>query len=262
MGKKIFIVCRRELGTILIAYSHSPETHFYSEGSGLSLIIRSVFAILCLFGTYGYGRALVAYTQRQLGVLDMHGTVLAFGVGAFFYLSLWLFFFSKRGNFWSVFEHEMIHAIFALLFFKKVHSFAATRKKGGMVEIEGGNFMIALAPYFFPLVTVLLIGVKPFLPYRYQWILNALVGFTLMFHLVHLTNEFHPEQPDIQRTGRLFSVIVILFFNIFFIGLSIASLDGTIIPMRGFVEMGFWDSVEFAADLFQRGENEVRQRLF
>lgn len=227
----------------------------------MSIFIRSIFAICCIFGSYGYARALVAYFQRQMGVSDLYGTLMAFGIGAFFYLMLWLFFFSKRGNFWSVFEHEVIHALFALLFFKKVHSFAATRKKGGMVEIEGGNFMIALAPYFFPLVSVLLIGVKPFLPYRYQWILNGLLGFTLMFHLVHLTNEFHPEQPDIQRTGKIFSVIVIIFFNIFFIGLCIAALDGRIAPMRGFVEMGFRDSIDFAMELFQRGEQEVRQRL-
>src|SRR5512139_3795490 len=50
--------------------------------------------------------------------------------------------------------HELTHALFAVLFGGSVKSFKAS-ERGGQVEITKSNFIITLAPYFFPLYTVL-----------------------------------------------------------------------------------------------------------
>src|SRR5512137_2332803 len=48
--------------------------------------------------------------------------------------------------------HELTHAIFAVLFGGPVKAFHAT-EKGGQVHLTKSNFIITLAPYFFPLYT-------------------------------------------------------------------------------------------------------------
>lgn len=185
-------------------------------------IFRLLFAIGCFLGTIGYIRVLVALIARQLATPELYFT---FGLGCIVYTLLWLVFFSRRSRFWSVVAHELTHALFAIFFFKKVHSFAADQE-GGRIEIEGENFMIALAPYFFPLLSLILVVIKPSVLDRYQWILNGFLGFSLMFHLLNLTTEFHPAQPDLRQNGILFSLIVVLFFNVFFTGVCLASLTG------------------------------------
>src|SRR5690349_2103085 len=49
-----------------------------------------------------------------------------------------------------VFGHELTHALWAWLLGGKVKRFKAT-SKGGHVVVTRNNFLIALAPYFFPL---------------------------------------------------------------------------------------------------------------
>lgn len=158
------------------------------------------------------------------------------------FLVLWIFLFSRRDSFWGVLEHELTHALFALIFFKKVRSISAHRRKGGMVQVEGGNFLIALAPYFFPLFSVFVLLLKPLVKGNYQNILDGLLGFTLLFHIMDLMREFHPGQPDIQQTGFWFSSALTLFFNIFFVGLVLASVLGNSSQMMLFLKSGFQES--------------------
>ena len=203
----------------------------------LTLPIRFLLGVLCLIGTIGFGSAGMDTFRSQPA-----NHLLQLGIGAGVFFLAWVFFLSRRDSFWSVVEHELTHAVFALMFFKKVRALNADRRRGGLVKVEGGNFVIALAPYFFPLLSVFLILVKPLILNNYQWILNGLLGFTLMFHLLYLAGEFHPSQPDLQETGFLFSTTMIIFFNLFFIGLSVASLSGQWGPMGDFIRSGFWES--------------------
>lgn len=206
----------------------------------LNLLFKTLFGILCATGIIGFIEAGIhTYTIQQ----PNHLIQLAVGAGAF--SLIWFLFLSRKESFWSVVEHELTHAVFALMFFKKVRTINADRRKGGLVKVEGGNFIIALAPYFFPLLSVIIIVVKPLMFSTYQWLLNGLLGFTLMFHLLYLLNEFHPSQPDLQQTGFLFSTVVVLFLNLFFIGLSLASLQGTWSNMEDFIRMGARESYNF-----------------
>lgn len=206
----------------------------------MNFVGKIFFALLCMLGSLGYFKACVYFIREYSNSPNLF---LAFGIGGLLYALLWMFVFSKRGKFWSVVEHEMTHALFALMFFKKVHSFTANRGTGGSVEIEGDNFMIALAPYFFPLLTIVIMIIKPSVPNTYQWIFNLMMGFTLMFHLLHLMMEFNPSQPDVRKSGMLFSMVVVAFFNLFFVGLSIASLgSGGWTDIVTYLEFGFRES--------------------
>ena len=208
----------------------------------IGFISKLLFSFICLLLTIGYCQTI--YFTGQL--IDITSTnFVSFMAGCVGYVMLHVLVLARREPFWSIVEHELTHALFAVLLFKKVHAFAVRRGAGGQVEIQGDNFIIALSPYFFPLLTVAIILFKPALGPAQQWLPNILMGFTLMFHLVHLVQEFHPDQPDLKKGGMIFSLAVVLFFNIFFIGLSLAAIDGQWAQMARYVELGLWESIEW-----------------
>ncbi len=90
---------------------------------------------------------------------------------------------------------------------------------GGHVVISKTNFLIALAPYFFPLYVVLVVGVFALGNLIWNW-----QSYLVWFHLCvgaayafHVTLTFHvlqTRQSDITGQGYLFSGVVIFLGNI------------------------------------------------
>ncbi len=174
-----------------------------------------------MLGLAGFGKAL---WQLLPQLIRAPSQILAFLGGGAVFLLFWFVYLAHREGFWSTLEHELTHALFAVLFFKKIRSLSASRQRGGTITIEGGNVVIALSPYFFPLGALLLLLIKPLVQPQYQLYLNMLLGFFYFFHLVHLFREFHPGQPDIQISGRLFSLVFVAFMNLFFLGIILSTL--------------------------------------
>ena len=199
----------------------------------IRIVGKFIVILICLTGIFGFGNAFLISAKSQ-SIYHL----IQLGSGALLFFLVWVFYLSRRENFWSILEHELTHALFALLFFKKVTNLNANRRSGGMVQMEGGNFVIALAPYFFPLGSVLIILIKPFFLSEYQWFLNGLLGFITTFHFIYLIGEFQPSQPDLKESGFLFSSFFVLFFNIFFLGLAFSSLSGDWANMLSFIENG------------------------
>lgn len=204
---------------------------------------KLLLSLGCIIGIVGFGHAALQTAKMQA---TPH--LLQAGGGALLFSLIWILFLARRDNFWNVMEHELTHAIFALLFLKKVHKLNAHRSSGGLVQVEGGNFVIALAPYFFPLVAVVIILIKPIILPDIQWILNILLGAAIMFHFIYLLGEFSPAQPDIRYSGFFFSLLFILFFNIFFLGLSFAALSATWNDMLTFIKQGLNESMIFSRE--------------
>src|SRR3990172_2925734 len=75
-----------------------------------------------------------------------------FFAGGLTYLTVHLLF--KKPVLTYVIGHELTHALFALLFGGSVKAFRASNR-GGRVTLTKSNFIITLAPYFFPLYTAL-----------------------------------------------------------------------------------------------------------
>ena len=116
-----------------------------------------------------------------------------------------------------VLGHELTHALWAWLFGGQVKRLKVT-SKGGHVIVTKTNFLIALAPYFFPLYAAIVVAVFVGGHLIWNW-----QGFQVWFHLLlgaayafHVTLTFHvlqSRQTDITEHGYLFSAVIIFLGN-------------------------------------------------
>ncbi len=120
-----------------------------------------------------------------------------------------------------VFGHELTHALWVLLLGGKVHRFQVTRS-GGHILADRTNTWIALAPYFFPIYSVLVLAVYgitglfvDFSPHEWvPWLLYGLIGITWAFHVTFTCWMIPKGQPDLHYGGTFFSLILILLLNL------------------------------------------------
>lgn len=133
---------------------------------------------------------------------------------------LWLiaFFGLPRPVVIYVFGHELTHALWVWLLGGRVSRFRVGRD-GGHIVTDKTNFWIALAPYFFPLYSILAIvlyglcslfaNMQP-----YGRLLYALVGVTWAFHLSFTCWMISKNQSDLTDNGTVFSLVVIYLMNL------------------------------------------------
>lgn len=133
---------------------------------------------------------------------------------------LWLiaFFGLPRPIILYVFGHELTHAMWVWLMGGKVSQFRVGRD-GGHIVTNRTNFWIALAPYFFPIYSILAIGLfgafslfHDMQPYG-RW-LYAIIGVTWAFHLTFTIWMVPKNQTDLLQHGTFFSVVVIYLMNV------------------------------------------------
>jgi hypothetical protein len=132
---------------------------------------------------------------------------------------LWLiaFFGLPKPMLLYVFGHELTHAIWTWLMGGRVSQFRISRT-GGYVVTDTNNFWISLAPYFFPIYSILVLllygGIGVFVdvePYR-RWLLG-IVGFTWSFHVTFAIWMLWQGQTDLIEHGTFFSMMVIYLIN-------------------------------------------------
>ncbi|MFC1480211.1 hypothetical protein ACFL5Y_02040 [Candidatus Omnitrophota bacterium] len=146
-----------------------------------------------------------------------------------------------------VLGHEFVHVLATWLCGGKIVSFNVT-PSGGSVVTSKTNFFIELSPYFVPIYTILL-G-PTFLLLRASGkgspILSVvfvfLVGVTLAFHFVMTSEVIRLRQPDIVRSGLVFSLILIFICNL-------------IITMAVFCPL--FDDLSFVSFIKSSGSNSV-----
>jgi hypothetical protein len=117
-----------------------------------------------------------------------------------------------------VLAHELTHALWGWLMGADILRMRVSAR-GGSVTLSESNLLIALAPYFFPLYTVLIIAGYYLLSLffeveRYYLVWLALVGFTWGFHFTFTVATLLQHQTDIREYGHLFSYTVIYVFNV------------------------------------------------
>jgi hypothetical protein len=129
-----------------------------------------------------------------------------------------------------VLGHELTHALWALMMGARV-SGLRVRKTGGQVQTSKSNWLITLAPYFFPFYAMLFIALF-FLAHAiwkldaYMWVLFLFVGLGWSFHVTFtLMMLLGVRQPDVQSQGRLFSLVMIYGMNLLAIALVAALLS-------------------------------------
>jgi len=138
--------------------------------------------------------------------------------GALVYLLI--HFFLRKPERLYLWGHEISHLVLAKIFFRKIHQFHISSKSGGKVVLDRTNVMIDLAPYIFPLYSVG-IGITA-LVFRHSspWVPDiylAAASFLFTMHLLFSTEGFLAGQPDLRRSGRVFSAAVVLFFLLLWI---------------------------------------------
>jgi hypothetical protein len=177
-----------------------------------------------------------------------------FVLGGFAYLTAHILF--KKPILAYVFGHELTHALFAVLFGGSVRSFHAS-DRGGRVTITKSNFVITLAPYFFPLYT--------FVALLFYWLAGAanvrgaegwlvfLSGATYSFHLALTLAFLRTDQDDIKEQGALFSYPLIYLFNMIFVAFLLRVLMAENMNYLRFLGGGIMKSTEMIALALRTG---------
>jgi len=117
-----------------------------------------------------------------------------------------------------VFGHELTHALWAWFFGGRLKKLKVS-SGGGHVVVSKSNFLIVLAPYFFPLyvalvVTVFSVGRLVWDWRSYRVWFHLLVGAAYAFHVTLTWHILQTRQSDISSQGWLFSSVIIFLGNV------------------------------------------------
>lgn len=176
-------------------------------------VVRFLFALLLFLPVAG---AVSIVLYKQLGLIqDLSKNQLYFVFGAGACLIIYRLY---RPLYPYIVGHELTHALCTWLCGGRVKSFRASLK-GGEVVTTKSNFFISLAPYFFPIYTILLAGaffgasfffdLSIYIP----WFI-FLVAFSWAFHVLSTIYFIKMRQPDILKTGVLFSLSLVYIVNV------------------------------------------------
>jgi hypothetical protein len=178
---------------------------------------------------------------------------------------LWLiaFFGLPRPILIYVFGHELTHALWVWLMGGRVSRFRVTRD-GGHVVTSKANFWIALAPYFFPIYSILAIGAYGVLslflnmqPYG-RW-LYSVIGVTWAFHFTFTCWMITKNQTDLSEQGTFFSLVVIYLMNLVLLSvmLILASPQITFVSFGVDLLVNFGNFTRWIVELFASSTRDL-----
>ena len=184
---------------------------------------KSIVALLLLPICIGAGSALWLVIRASGNADTIWVAVLA---GATCWLVIYLLL--PKPMWVYVFGHELTHVLWTWLMGGKVKTFKASAK-GGHVVVTKSNFIIALAPYFFPIYAVGVVLL--FLAGNCLWNWNAyhvwfhlLLGASYGFHITLTWHILKGTQSDITEQGYLFSAVIIFLGNVSILLLAVPLL--------------------------------------
>ncbi len=126
----------------------------------------------------------------------------------------------------EVLAHEFSHALFAVLTLHKVNGLNINPDdSGGEMSFEGeGNWLIVIAPYFFPFFGFLaMIGISIYTMFApMNLILNGIMGFVIGYHVDTVASQIHEKQTDLPKVGYGFCAVFLLPANMWMIGSMLA----------------------------------------
>ena len=198
--------------------------------------LKLILAILALPLCVGAAQALW-WVLRASGQADTIWVATLAGAGCWLAVYLLL----PKPMWIYVVGHEFTHALWTWAFGGRVKKFNASAN-GGHVVVSKNNFVIALAPYFFPLYAVLVVAV--FMAggliwnwRAYQVWFHLLLGAAYAFHVTLTWHILKVQQSDVTDQGYLFSAVVIFLGNITVLLLGVPLLTGTV---RVAEALGWW----------------------
>jgi hypothetical protein len=170
-------------------------------------------ALLLLPALVGTARA-VAEVLEHTAKADTVWVAMAAGAGCWLAVFVCL----PKPMWLYVFGHELTHALWAWAFGGRVARLRVT-PQGGHVLIDRTNFLIALAPYFFPLYLIVVLAVFALGHWLWDWSghwvwLHFLIGVAYAFHVTLTAWVVRLGQPDLRQNGIVFSTVVIVLGNL------------------------------------------------
>jgi hypothetical protein len=147
--------------------------------------------------------------------------------------------------------HELTHALWTWLQGGRVKRFKAS-SNGGHVIVSRSNFVVALAPYFFPVYAVLVVALFLAGDLIWNWRhylvwFHLLLGAAYSFHVTLTWHILKHEQSDITEQGYIFSAVIIFLGNVAVLLLGIPLLAAT---MDVLTALGWW--LECTGQVVQR----------
>lgn len=182
--------------------------------------IKTVCFILCPLVVAAYGVNLVTLILQWPENARLQVVTIGFAGGFVFWLMM-----GKDFAVWSVLEHELSHALMGLAFFRRIRFIAASDASGvtGLDE-PGDNFLITLAPYFLPTLAVLWLPTIVVIRAEHQNLFLFVLGTLMGYHALSNVQEFHFQQPDILRSGPVFSVVFCVAASVVVFGFIVAAV--------------------------------------
>lgn len=182
---------------------------------------RIVIALVILPAAIGVGLVLINY------ICLFSPSYIPFLLGVVCYTLIYPVF--RKPLLSYVIGHELTHVLGIWLYRGKIHNIKIA-KSGGMVKADRVNIWIALLPYFFPIYTIIILGIY-FILYIfsdmgrfYNWMVFIL-GLTWAFHFWMTIHVLRYNQPDIRYSGFLFSVVIIFTINIIVLALLLTFIS-------------------------------------
>ncbi len=187
-------------------------------------------------------RLIVRVATSPLGLIPF-----LLGTGLFFLV--WKRFLrdSRLGKLLITFEHESTHALFALLSGHRITGFQATQGRGQVRFHGGGNWLISVAPYFFPTLALLLFLFAYLLPFPGLPWQSFLLGVALGYHLVSTIHETHRDQSDLKDLGLAFCAFFLPAANLAVVGLLISFAHGGSAGTNQWF-YSIWEPIHYAAE--------------
>ena len=198
--------------------------------------VKLILALLLLPLCIGAVSALVR-VLRATGGADHFWVAFAGGAACWLVVFLLL----PKPMLLYVFGHELTHALWTWLFGGRVKKFKASAS-GGQVVVSKSNFLIVLAPYFFPLYAVLVVALFALGHLVFDWSrqvvwFHLLLGAAYSFHVTLTWHILQTRQSDITSQGWLFSAVVIFLGNI---GVLLVALPVLTARVKLLTAMGWW----------------------
>ena len=169
-----------------------------------------------------------------------------FGIGFSSALVFWMIFGRSRFvKFWSTMDHEFTHAIFAWITGVRVLELRSTDgspevltdDSEGHVRIAGGNWLIALSPYFFPTAAAVIWIATWALAENPSVFARGMIGAATAYSILSTVREIHPLQSDFEKAGKLFTLAVLPCFNLVIYGVIVANEFGGEQQVIGYLKL-------------------------
>ncbi len=236
---------------------HQADSLYFGPVKIVKFFIGVLLLPLCVAVSLSLCDMVVCAQSSDTGwFLPPTGLALLIGFGIW----VFLFFTMPKPVKSYVLAHELTHALWGLLMGAKIFD-VKVRKNTGSVTLSKTNFLILLAPYFFPFYTMLFIiayCIMSFFfdlaPYNLWWL--GMIGLTWGFHFTFTVATLLEHQSDITENGYMFSMTMIYLLNVVGICLCIiavtdADLKDLAISLLNHIEsasLSFWET---ATAMFQ-----------